>query len=101
VLDPLPHCQLIEVLKNSKIVITDSGGIQEEAAFFRKPCIVCRKTTERSEGLNQFSWLCHKPDYLTDLFYATKDHKIEESLQCPYGDGNASEKILRILHEIL
>ena len=58
---PLPHNQLLKVLKNSKLVITDSGGIQEESAFFKKPCIVCREKTERGEGLGDFSWLCLDP----------------------------------------
>lgn len=99
--DPLPHHQLLQILKRCKLVITDSGGIQEEAAFFRKPCIVCRKTTERSEGLNEFSWLCEHPSMLPEKFDQLKDKKIDSSLPCPYGDGNASDKILRILNEIL
>ena len=96
---PLPHNQLLNVLKNSKLVITDSGGIQEESAFFKKPCIVCREKTERGEGLGDFSWLCQDPDHLSDLFYQLKDYKIDMTLPCPYGDGYASEKILDILKE--
>ena len=96
---PLPHNQLLKVLKNSKLVITDSGGIQEESAFFKKPCIVCREKTERGEGLGDFSWLCQDPDQLSDLFYQLKDYKIDITLPCPYGDGYASEKILDILKE--
>lgn len=96
---PLPHNQLLKVLKNSKLVITDSGGIQEESAFFKKPCIVCREKTERGEGLGDFSWLCQDPDQLNDLFYKLKEYKIDMTLPCPYGDGYASEKILDILKE--
>ncbi len=100
VLDPLPHKDLLRFLKKSKVVITDSGGIQEESAFFRKPCIVCREYSERKEGLGDFSWCCKKPQDLFDLFERVKDHKIDQKLTCPYGDGRASQKILRILHEI-
>jgi UDP-N-acetylglucosamine 2-epimerase (non-hydrolysing) len=97
VVDPLPHHYLLKILKSSRLVITDSGGIQEEAAFFKKPCIVCRNKTERQEGIGEFSWLCKRPRELVNLFNILKDHNINESLLCPYGDGNASEKILKIL----
>jgi UDP-N-acetylglucosamine 2-epimerase (non-hydrolysing) len=99
VTEPLPHHYLLKILKNARLVITDSGGIQEESAFFSKPCIVCREKTERQEGLGEFSWLCQDPEQLEDLFYKLKDHKIDSSLPCPYGDGYASEKILKILKE--
>lgn len=97
VVDPLPHHYLLKILKSSRLVITDSGGIQEEAAFFKKPCIVCRNKTERQEGIGEFSWLCKRPRELTDLFRMLKDYNIEKSLRCPYGDGNAGEKILKLL----
>lgn len=99
--EPLSHHCLLEILKNTRLVITDSGGIQEESAFFSKPCIVCRKKTERQEGLEEFSWLCKNPDELEDLFYRLKNYKIDRSLLCPYGDGYASEKILDILNKRL
>lgn len=101
VCDPLSHFELIELLKRSKIVITDSGGIQEESAFFKKPCIVCRKTTEREEGIGDFSWLCKSPDELSNIFKERKNHRIDDSLECPYGDGNASTKILKILKDVV
>jgi len=97
VTDPLPHHHLLKILKSSRLVITDSGGIQEEAAFFKKPCIVCRNKTERQEGIGEFSWLCKEPRELVDLFNTLKDHNINELLPCPYGDGNAGEKILNLL----
>lgn len=101
VCDPLSHDELISVLKRCKVVITDSGGIQEESAFFRKPCIVCRKTTEREEGIGDFSWLCKSPDELENLFEEKKEYKINELLECPYGDGEASKKILKILKDVM
>jgi UDP-N-acetylglucosamine 2-epimerase (non-hydrolysing) len=97
VCDPLPHHYLLKHLKDSRLVITDSGGIQEEAAYFHKPCIVCREKTERLEGVGDFSWICKKPSELNGLFDQLKNTKINKSWQCPYGDGYASEKILNIL----
>lgn len=97
VVDHLSHNELLNILSSARVVITDSGGIQEESAFLKKPCIVCRDKTERQEGLGEFSWLCTDPTMLKSLFYSLKNHKINESALCPYGDGNSSKRLLDIL----
>lgn len=99
ILDPLSHTDFTILLKNCRMVITDSGGVQEEAAFFKKKTIVCRKTTERPEGLNKFSWLCKSPDKLQLLFSLYEKADFPEG-ECPYGDGNSSERIVRILEKL-
>ena len=99
VIDPLPHLDLLKILAECSFVITDSGGIQEEAAFLRKPCVVCREETERIEGLNNFSILCNHPNMLAS--------KIDESMllklkgNCPYGDGKSSEKIVIVINKFM
>jgi len=95
VVDPMCYNNLIAYLSRCSFVVTDSGGIQEEAAFFRKPCLVCRKETERMEGLNNFSLLCESPDLLFDRFEALKSLSMHGP--CPYGDGRSCEKIISIL----
>ena len=87
--------ELIEYLSKCSYVITDSGGLQEEACFLRKPCLVCRKETERVEGLNNFSLLCREPSELSKEFKNLKSLKMEG--ECPYGDGDSSKKIMKIL----
>ena len=65
-----------------------------------KHSIVCRKTTERPEGLGKFSALCPRPELLFEMFEnmrRTPDPKGE----CPYGDGKSAEKIIKILLEEL
>ena len=47
VVGPLPYEECIQYLAKCGLVITDSGGLQEESSFLKKKCIVCRKTTER------------------------------------------------------
>jgi UDP-N-acetylglucosamine 2-epimerase (non-hydrolysing) len=95
VVPPMGYNDLIKFLSECSFVITDSGGIQEEAAFFRKPCLVCRKETERTEGLNNFSLLCESPDL---LFQRRENLRaLEMKGPCPYGDGNSSGRIIRIL----
>lgn len=101
VIDPLTHDETINILKDCKLVITDSGGLQEESSFFNKKVIVCRKTTERPEGIKTgHLHLCKFPNKLKNLFVKLeKDFYINQ--KCPYGDGYSSKKILSIINEKL
>jgi len=98
VVNPLEYNRFIELLAKAKFVITDSGGIQEETSFFFKKCIVCRKATERSEGLGVFSFLCETPSQLGAIFNAVNSDHVPAGV-CPYGDGFAAESILEYLRE--
>ena len=98
VTDPMPHQELVQYLASCEYVITDSGGIQEEAAFLRKPCMVCRKETERTEGLGNFSILCKSPEDVSDV-YSKLPHLLLAG-PCPYGDGHASEKVVNAIQKI-
>jgi len=97
VIEPLTHSQLLEVLSQCKLVISDSGGLQEEGSFFNKKVIVCRTTTERPEGIETgHLYLCKSPDKLASLFVElVKNYYIDS--RCPYGDGNSSNIIVRYL----
>jgi UDP-N-acetylglucosamine 2-epimerase (non-hydrolysing) len=97
VIEPLNHRELLDVLADVKLVITDSGGLQEEGSFFNKKVIVCRKTTERPEAIETgHLHLCKTPQHLNDLFKTLiKDYYID--VECPYGNGNASQIILDII----
>ena len=95
VVEPMDYNILLSYLAKCSFVITDSGGIQEESAFLRKPCLVCRKETERAEGLGNFSLLCGSPEELTQGFEDLSS--LDMSGDCPYGDGKSSEKIIELL----
>jgi UDP-N-acetylglucosamine 2-epimerase (non-hydrolysing) len=97
VIEPLEHDKLIDILKDVKLVITDSGGIQEESCFLQKKVIVCRKITERNEKSNHII-ICKKPSELKDLFNKNIS-SFEINEPCPYGNGFSSEKIIEILKE--
>jgi len=100
VIDPLDYDSFIKLLAKSRLIISDSGGIQEESSFFKKRSIVCRKTTERIEGLGVFFELCRHPEDLSDLFeQAMFEELIESNVECPFGDGNSSNKIYEILNK--
>jgi len=98
VIDPLPHNELVELLAESKLIITDSGGIQEEASFLRKRTIICRKTTERPESLGQSGFLCRTPEDLPDLFNSVINYEVNG--YCPYGDGYSADKIVHIINKL-
>jgi len=86
-------------MKKCRLLISDSGGVQEEASFFNKRVIVCRKVTERTESIGTHSFLCDKPSSLNSLFEElVYDYEINKP--CPYGDGNSSEKIIEILKKL-
>jgi UDP-N-acetylglucosamine 2-epimerase (non-hydrolysing) len=101
VIEPLTHDETIKILRDCKLVITDSGGLQEEGSFFDKKVIVCRKTTERPEGINTgHLYMCEEPQKLKELFGELEKNSYI-CKPCPYGDGRAAEKIKTILDEEL
>ena len=96
VVSPMNHDEFIEILKKCKFIISDSGGIQEEASFLNKKVIVCRKITERTESLGKSSFLCKEPKDLKSIFNQVNNDYILD-YESPYGDGKSSERILEIL----
>jgi UDP-N-acetylglucosamine 2-epimerase len=96
---PQKYEDMVNLLKEARYVITDSGGIQEEASFFKKKTIVCRKTTERTEGLGVFSFKYENLDNLSKLICQfSSDFKV--NADCPYGDGFAIKKILTHMKDL-
>jgi UDP-N-acetylglucosamine 2-epimerase (non-hydrolysing) len=104
-IEPLPYCAFVEAMATSHLILTDSGGVQEEAPSLGKPVLVLRETTERPEGVSAGSakiigtkrerivaetlrLLCNRSEY-------------EQMAACrsPYGDGRAAERTVQgILH---
>jgi len=94
--EPMEHELFLEKMLNSKIVITDSGGIQEETNFFRIPCIICRKATERHCTLGMNAVLAREPSELKVSFQDVMKQK-KMVYECPYGEGEAAENVLNAL----
>tara|TARA_R100000697_G_scaffold106231_1_gene120570 strand:- start:4301 stop:5287 length:987 start_codon:yes stop_codon:yes gene_type:complete len=99
VVDPMQYAEFIKLLSQARLVITDSGGLQEESSFFKKKCIVCRQATERVEGMGTFAFMS-SPDKVESDFYSMIDDYIPDDT-CPYGDGHSAERITNILLEEL
>ena len=97
VVEPLSHPELLDILVKCKLIISDSGGLQEEGSFFNKKIIVCRETTERPEAIETgHLYLCSSPKELASKFGSIKDsHYIDAN--CPYGDGQSSNKIKSLI----
>lgn len=96
---PLDYLPFLFVLKHSKVVLTDSGGIQEEAPALGKPVLVMRDTTERVEALQagtvklvgtSVSKIVTEVDR---LFNNDQEYAKMANAHNPYGDGNASKRI--------
>jgi UDP-N-acetylglucosamine 2-epimerase (non-hydrolysing) len=89
------HTELTKFLSSCAIVISDSGGIQEECSFFGKKVLVCRKVTERPESLGKTSFLVDLCN-IKDIFDIHIKNPYPSDKECPYGDGNSAEKIIKI-----
>lgn len=105
-IDPLAYQDFIWLMNRSRIIITDSGGVQEEAPSLGKPVLVMRDTTERPEaveagtvllvGTDEGLIFSHANELLTD------EQKFENmsKLHNPYGDGKACERIVKFIKEL-
>lgn len=105
-IEPLDYESFVQVMKHSYLVITDSGGIQEEAPSLGKPVLVVRNTTERQEGVEagtlKLVGTSTKSIYeeCTTLIHDASEYKKMQKISNPYGDGNTSRRIIEIIKEI-
>lgn len=106
-IEPLPYEDFLYILRCSYLIITDSGGIQEEAPSFKKPLVVLRQVTERPEGI--YLGCAKIVGYESESIFNTvhiilNNKEIYSQMKPsynPYGDGKASQRILKILKEKL
>ena len=99
IINPLSHEELVKLLVKTRLVITDSGGIQEECSFFNKKALVCRKITERPESVGLTSFMVKDPSYLKNSFYEHIDD-YETDIISPYGDGYSSKHIVDLFEKL-
>lgn len=102
-IDPLDYLPFVYLLERSYLIITDSGGVQEEAPALGKPVLVMRDTTERPEALEAgtVKLVGHDPDRIVaEVEELLTNHAAYESMstaQNPYGDGKAAIEIVKSL----
>ena len=106
-IDPIPYLDFILVLKHSTIVLTDSGGIQEEAHTLGKPILILRDSTERPEVLLGGNALLVGTDSkkiemeLNKLLKDSNEFELNKKNLNTFGDGNASKFIVEKTLEFL
>ena len=104
-IEPLQYLEFVYLMEKSSIILTDSGGIQEEAPSLGKPVLVMRDTTERPEALDAGTVHLVGTDYnliMSEVSTLLDDAQAYEQMSKavnPYGDGLASERISKYLLE--
>jgi len=100
---PQNYLAMMNLLKNCFFVLTDSGGLQEEALSFAKPVLIMRDFTERKEGVLQgYAKLIgvNKNSIIENCRNLLNDNKLHSNMSAgenPYGDGAASKRIVKYL----
>ena len=103
-IEPLQYLEFVHLMSKATIVLTDSGGIQEEAPGLGKPVLVMRDTTERPEALDSGTVHLVGTDYekimneVSTLLEDAEAYAMMSQAVNPYGDGKSCERIVRILN---
>ena len=105
-IEPLEYLEFVYLMEKSTVVLTDSGGIQEEAPGLRKPVLVMRNTTERPEALNAGTVRLVGTDYnkivkeVSELLENPVAYIEMSKAVNPYGDGKACGRIVNCLDSL-
>lgn len=103
-IEPLQYLEFVHLMSKATIVLTDSGGIQEEAPGLGKPVLVMRDTTERPEALESGTVHLVGTDYdkiMNEVSTLLDDKAAYEKMSKavnPYGDGKACQRVVRVLN---
>jgi UDP-GlcNAc3NAcA epimerase len=97
-IDPVGYLDMIRLERNASAILTDSGGIQKEAYFYRVPCVTLRKETEWVETV-QDGWNRLAGSDPEAILNAVRNFNPPPASRVSFGDGRAAEKIVRLIHE--
>jgi UDP-N-acetylglucosamine 2-epimerase (non-hydrolysing) len=102
-IEPLGYLDFLKLMTSARLVLTDSGGIQEETTILKVPCLTLRENTERpittEIGSNQI--VGTDPNRITEAYRQTIENNRREPQIPPLWDGHAAERIVKILLEKL
>lgn len=101
--EPLSYFEFLKLVSNASVVITDSGGIQEETSFLKVPCITFRKNTERpvtvETGTNLLLSI-HAKDYYEQINNHIQAITVRSSGSIPFWDDQVSKRILDFIRSV-
>lgn len=106
-IEPLNYVSFVHLMARSYLILTDSGGIQEEAPALKKPVLVLRECTERPEAIEAGAAKLVGTDptrIVEETLHLLRDgdaYRRMASAPNPFGDGHAAERIVKILTEVL
>jgi UDP-N-acetylglucosamine 2-epimerase (non-hydrolysing) len=98
-IEPTGYLDMLHLEKNAALVMTDSGGLQEESCFFRVPCVTLRENTERPETLEIGANVLAGTDPARVLAAVQRQLEVRRVWPNPFGDGTASRQIAAVVDE--
>ena len=104
-IEPVDYLEFVHLMARSHLILTDSGGVQEEAPSLGKPVLVLRDTTERPEGVEAGTAVVVGTDRkrivetASELLSSERAYARMANAVSPYGDGRASERIVAALEQ--
>jgi len=99
IIEPLNYLSFLKLESNARLILTDSGGVQEEACILKVPCVTLRYSTERPETLDVGSNVLAGTEP-SEIVSKTKYMLSKKnSWSNPFGDGRAAERIVSVLNE--
>jgi UDP-GlcNAc3NAcA epimerase len=98
VIEPVGYLEMLALESACSMVLTDSGGVQKEAYFFKKPCVTMRDSTEWVE-LVQSGWNILTGADSEKIIWVVRNFRIPENRHDFYGDGQTARKIIEELEK--
>lgn len=99
ILPPQRYFDFLSLLKNAKLVITDSGGVIEESNYYKIPCVVTRIKFERQEALTENTILAHKQEDIVKVSKELLARNRKKWTGTVFGNGNTANEIYKIIYE--
>jgi UDP-N-acetylglucosamine 2-epimerase (non-hydrolysing) len=94
IISPVGYLEFLELESHARLILTDSGGVQEEACILQVPCITLRENTERPETIEVGANILAGIDSEKIISAAEKMMSSSRSWKNPYGDGTAGDRII-------
>jgi UDP-N-acetylglucosamine 2-epimerase (non-hydrolysing) len=101
IIAPLGYLDFLLLLSRAQLVLTDSGGIQEECCILKIPCVTLRESTDRPETVQVGSNIIGGTQAETILAGAAKMAKVNRNWPNPFGDGKTGERITSLIQKII